>query len=254
MLLLLLLLSLASASVREALELHAQHTVLPIPMPSDAQLAELESGGVVKVRLPGSPGAPDGAMILAVSELSREALWLGSADSHGEEDRVTAHHLPLRGPEMFRWYGLVDLPRPFADRHFLIRTVINTALSAAQPGMWERAWNLEPSGQQTMRELVVSGTVAGVTPERFDASVYTPTNRGAWLMLDLDDGRTLFGYHAATSLGGDIPDAIVARYAFWGLDEIARTVFSRARAITSHYRAGHAPVRGGAGEPVPFYP
>ena len=38
---------------------------------------------------------------------------------------------------------------------------------------------------------------------------------GAWLFLDLDDGRTLFGYHASSSLGGEIPDAVVARYAFW---------------------------------------
>ena len=222
-------------------------------MPSASELARLASGEVVKKLIPGKPGAPDGGMVLKTTELSRQALWLGSADSHGEERRLVAHHMPLQGDEMLRWYGLVDLPRPFADRHFLIRTIINTGLSSAEPTMWERTWSLEPGGEATMRGEVARGAVPGVTVERFDAALFTPANSGGWLFLDLPDGRTLFGYHGVTSMGGEIPDGLASRYAFWGLDEIVRTVFERAAQIESHYVAGHEPIRGGDGRVLPYY-
>lgn len=245
--------ALAGSPVEDALKRHRELSADPFPMPSAAQLARLEAGELLKVRLPGEPGAPVGAMVLKVTTLSREAVWLGTADSHGEEDRVTAHHMPLHGDEMFRWYGMVDLPRPFSDRHFFIRTVINTKMSTAEPGMWERTWTLEPGGEATMRAEVARGAVSGVDVERFDAAVYTPANNGGWLVLTLSDGRTLFGYHAVTSLGGDIPDGLVSRYAFWGLDEIARTVFERARTIEQHYTGDHPAIRGGDGAPMPRY-
>lgn len=252
--LVLALLTVASADPIEDAILRLQElSPDPIPMPSVSQRSRLFSGEVVKMRIPGKPGAPDGAMVLRATELSREALWLGSADSHGEERRLVAHHLPLRGDEMLRWYGLVDLPRPFADRHFLIRTVINTRLSSAEPTMWERTWSLEPDGEATMRAEVVRGAVTGVTVDGFDAALFTPSNSGGWLFLGLPDGRTLFGYHAVTSMGGDIPDGLVSRYAFWGLDEIVRTVFERASHIESHYTAGHKPIRGGDGRVLPYY-
>jgi hypothetical protein len=246
--------TLAGEPIIETMKSYLEHASLPIPLPTPAQLEKLNAGEVAKVRISGGPGASDGAMVLRVTELSRQALWLGSADSHGEETNLIDHHLPKRGDEMFRWYGLVDLPRPFADRHFLIRTIVNTALPAALPGMWERSWSLEPGGQETMRGLVAAGQVDGVSTEMFDAAIYTPTNHGAWLFLELPDGRTLFGYHAATSLGGEIPDGMVTRYVFWGLDEIVRTVFMRAKEIESHYRDGHPTITGGDGRPIPLFP
>ena len=245
--------ALSASPVEDAIRTLQQHSPDPIPMPNANQLADLAQGTPVKMRIPGKPGAPDGAMILVVSELSRQALWLGSADSHGEEQRLIAHDMPLQGNEMFRWYGLVDLPRPFADRHFLIKTVINTRLAAQEAGMWERTWTLEPNGEATMRAEVVRGAVAGVGVEQFDAALFTPANSGGWLVLDLPDGRTLFGYHAVTSLGGDIPDGLVSRYAFWGLDEVLRTVFERAAAIEQHYTGDHPLILGGDGRLVPHY-
>ena len=255
--LLTLLLSAAHAEpemIRETFQTYLRYASLPVPTPSASQLAKLDAGEVVKMEISGGESAPDGAMVLVVSSLSRVALWLGSADSHGDEPHIIAHHLPLQGGEMFRWYGLVDLPRPFSDRHFLIRTVINRRLPAAQPGMWERAWDLEAGGRETMRAVVAQGGVQGLSLETFDAAIYTPSNRGAWLFLDLPDGRTLFGYHAVSSLGGEIPDGLVTRYVFWGLDEVVKSVVERAQKVAQHYRGSHAPILGGDGQPIPRFP
>jgi hypothetical protein len=83
--------------------------------------------------------------------------------------------------------------------------------------------------------------------------VAVPVNFGAWIFIDLPDGRTLFGYHCATSLGGEIPDRMVTRYVFWGLEGLIARIIKSAQAMPTHYGAEHASMRGGDGQPIPKY-
>ncbi len=228
-----------------------------VPLPGPSQRQKLLAGKMVKMRLPAAEGAPVGAMALVVSPLSKEEIWLGTADDahFGSQDDLIIHHLPLRGNEMFRWYGFVDLPRPLSDRHFLIQTTVNRALESKTGGrMWSRHWTLEPGGEATARSLVATGAVAGVDTERFDDAVWVPQNHGAWIFVDLPDGRTLFGYYTAASLGGNFPDSMVNRYVYWGLERVMEEVLDHAAKAKSHYRGGHAPIMGGNGAPVPRFP
>ncbi len=242
-----------SAAVRAVILDYTPHASHPIPALSDAQVGRLLDGRVVKMRLPSEGQAPDGAMAMVITDLPRADLWLGSMDAEhfGTDSSLISHHLPLRGGELFRWYGYVDLPPPVTDRHFLIQTTINHALPRQDPGMWERSWGLEAGFVETMRPSVAAGEVAGLSPETFETAIAVPVNFGAWIFLDLPDGRTLFGYHCASSLGGEIPDALVTRYVFWGLDRLVARVLESASEMPAHYTAGHAPLIGGDGAPIP---
>jgi hypothetical protein len=155
---------------------------------------------------------------------------------------------------MFRWYGMVNLPKPFTDRHFLIRTTVNSAMARATDGQcWERTWVLEDDGLDTMRPLVEAGKVKGLTRKRFDEAIYVPINVGGWLALRLPGDRTLFGYHASSSAGGDIPDKAVNRLVFWGLGRLMGDVTDHAANMRTHYTSSHAPIKSGDGGMVPAY-
>lgn len=244
------------ARLKHILEEWQRHTALAVPLPGRAERKTLLDGKLLKTRLPPRQDAPDGAMFMVVTESSAVDLWLGSADGDhlGDGDsELVSFDLPKRGDEMFRWYGFVDLPMPFSDRHFLIRTRINPALSQSTGGrIWERTWTLERDGAETMRPRVARGEVAGVPLERFEAAIYVPANIGGWMTADLGDGRGLLAYHASTSLGGDIPDRLVNRTVYWTLGRIAESVKGLAARMPTHYSAGHPPILGGDGTVVPL--
>ncbi len=244
-----------TAALRDVIKTYRAHAALPLPALSDAQLERLDAGKVVKLRTPPQEQVPVGAMALVLSEQSRADLWLGSLDpDQPYPDDFLSHDLPVAGEELQRWYGFIELPSPFADRHFAVRTTINTALAAATGGtMWERHWVLDREAQAEMRLKVLAGEVEGLDLELFDKAIYLPANRGTWLFVDVPDGRVLFGYQTASALGGEIPDRLVTRYLFWGLDEIVDGVVERAEAMRAHYTGSHPLLAGGDGSLMPVY-
>ncbi len=248
--------TLSCGNLVAALTEYRAHAPFAIPLPSASQCKTLLAGKVLKMRIPNDVGGPVGALAMVVSPLSKEELWLGSADGEhsGEQAELITHDLPLRPGQMFRWYGFVDLPRPLSDRHFLIHTTINQAVEQATEGrVWSRHWRLEDDGKATMAPIVASGAVKGLDVEVFKEAVYLPLNYGAWLFVDLPDGRTLFAYHTAMSLGGDFPDGLVNRYTYFGLDRLTELVLAQAATARGHYRGTHALIMGGNGKPVPRY-
>jgi len=251
--------ALTDADLMRTIALWRKHSKLPIPMPSLKERAILLSGKLLKSWLPPRGNAPVGAMGMVVSDLPRDHLWLGSADGEhmsdeGEEAKLIAHHLPRTGDEMFRWYGFVDLPSPFADRHFLIRTTVNTQLARnTDDRCWERTWALETDGVATMRPIVEAGQVEGLTLSRFDRAIFVPANLGGWASMKLPNGQTLFCYHASSSLGGEIPDKLVNRVVMLTLGNIVNEVVRHAGQMGTHYTAGHPPIQSGRGGTVPLY-
>lgn len=239
------------ATLRE----YQRFAVHKLPMPGPQRRKKLLDGELVKMRLPADPGEPIGAVAMVVSPLSKEELWIASADDDTEAaPEVTSVHLPTTGDEMFRWYGLIDVPKPFADRHFLIHTSVNRPLAEGTGGrMWGRHWDDVPGGYDIMASKVAAGTAPGVTPERFDDAVWVPVNQGAWFFLELPDGRTLFGYQATASFGGNVPDGLVNKVIYWGLGRLMDDLLKDAAAVRSHYTGAHPPLTGGTLEPIPRY-
>ena len=241
--------------VAAAFATYQPYASLPIPAPTASVIQKLEQGKIVKRRFDGGDAATTGAMGMALLDIPRRDLWLGSMDDDFTvHDGLLSYKLPPVGDELFRWYGHVDLPAPFSDRHFIIRTTLNRALPAATDNtMWERAWSVEPDGDALMRPIVAAGGVAGLDQERFDRAVYTPTNQGARIFLDVAEDRALFIYHCTSQLGGNIPDGPVTRYVFWGIEGIMQTVIDQARQMPTHYRGGHRQWPGGDGRTLPLY-
>ena len=243
------------AEVSAAWEAYRAEATLPVPALTDKQLEALDAGENVKLRLPKADDAPVGVMVLATIDLPKQDLWLSSLDDDEiDQDDFIMHQLPVLGSELQRWYGFMDIPAPFEDRHFVVRTTINEGISERSGGaMWERWWVLDPSGKEPTRADVAAGQVSGLDLATFDAAIFLPSNQGAWIFVDLPGGRTLFGYHTAAALGGAIPDSLVTAYLFRGLDEIVAGTTTRARRMHTHYASGHAPLAGGAGQPISRY-
>lgn len=251
--------TLTDPDLMRALGAWIKHSNLPVPMLSIKERALLLEGKMLKKWLPPRPSAPVGAMGMIITEQSQAAMWLSSADGkhmdgETEEGKLTSYHLPKTGNEMFRWYGFIDLPAPFADRHFLIRTSVNPRAAAETDGqVWERTWSLEADGMETVRPLVEAGAIEGLTKERFEAAIYVPGNLGGWVSIQLPDGRTLFSYQASSSVGGDIPDKLVNRMVMMNLGKLMTQVDNFAKTMPTHYVSGHAPIQSGAGGHVPFF-
>jgi hypothetical protein len=245
----------APADIQDALKRQAAASKHPIPTLSASNQQKLDAGEMVKVRLAGADGGALGALGLVVTDIGRNDLWMGSMDVHTKPPSdMDLHPLQPLGAELYRWYGFVDLPEPFDDRHFLIRTSIDTRLSQTNSdGVWERTWALEGGWPETARAMVDQGKFSGLDVALFDAAIETPMNQGAWTVLSLNDGRSLVAYQVATTLGGEIPDGLLNRYLFWTLEGVLKDVVAAARGMSSHYVAGHEPLIGGDGKPITPY-
>jgi hypothetical protein len=238
------------AAIVKALEEYLQGSRSPFPMPPAHERARLLEGKVLKERIKAQEG--DLAVGMIVSTEPLRSLWLGSLDPHFDNVKnVRTYMFPPPPDAVTRWYGLVDLPRPFNDRHFLITTVLNTAVAHASGGkIWERTWNLEADGVATMAPIVAQGKVEGVDAPTFERAIYTPLNHGSWFFVQLDATHVLMGYSCATVIGGDIPDGLVTQHVLAGLDELLSKVVSRAREIGQHYKGNHPVLVGGDGVPI----
>jgi hypothetical protein len=239
------------ATIVKALEEYLQASRSPFPMPPEHERARLLEGKVLKERIKDAKG--DLAVGMILSEEPLRDLWLGSLDPHFDNVKNVRSYLFTPPPDaVTRWYGLVDLPFPFNDRHFLITTVLNKAMAEATAGrIWERTWNVDPDGVAVMEPIVAAGKVEGVDSHTFARAIYTPVNHGSWFLVQLDATRVLLGYSCATVIGGDIPDGLVTQHVLAGLDELLTKVVSRAGTIAEHYKTGHDLLVGGDGIPIP---
>ncbi|HCH63886.1 MAG TPA: hypothetical protein DFR83_13855 [Deltaproteobacteria bacterium] len=235
------------------------NAALPVPMLTQKERAQLLEGKIMKRWLGPRGGAPVGALVMVISDFSQAEIWLGSAEGHhikgdSVESKHIVYNLPKTGNEMFYWYGHLRMPMPFTNRHFVLRTMVNKSLVDATGGTcWERTWKLQEDGLAVVRPLVEAGKIPDLTVAQFDKAIYLPANLGGWLALQLPNGQTLFGYHASSSLGGEIPDKLVNRYVMLTLGDIVDEVLQGARMMRTHYVSGHEPIQSGSGAPVPYF-
>jgi len=246
------------AEVAAALQEFNRHGHFKLPALSSKQRARLLAGDVVKI----IDEAPDGsgssrAVGIMVTDLPRDAMWVSCQDLHFVMNS-TVHELriDLTPPDKATWYGLIDLPRPFTDRHWVVDVWNNHALASATQGRaWEHPWSLKPGGVAQARTKVEAGKVPHTTLSMWENAIETPTNLGAWVALELPDGGSVFAYNAATRVAGNIPENLMLQYVKSTLDATLRGIEARARAtIPSHYIAGHTVVIGGDGQPVKPWP
>jgi len=191
-----------------------------------------------------------------MSEHSQAALWVASLDPHltVDPDLIEKKLAEHNGREI--WYGYYKLPYPFSDRHWVIESWNNLALAKATNGAsWEHAWQLAPGQESTVFSAVREGAVEGVDAAAVDSAVKTPHNHGAWLVIRLENGKSLLGYHATSTVGGSVPDWIVLQLVHGKLDALLKRVNDRCTTVVpEHYDAAHPHLEGGDGVPLTWRP
>ncbi len=248
----------SEAEVTAALAEFNREAHYALPTLSAAQRKRLMAGDVVKI----VDTAPDGsgsrrAMGVILTDVSRDAMWLSCQDLHFVQNS-SVHEIRLESPspDKVRWYGLVDLPRPFSDRHYVVDVWNNRNLAEKTAGRaWEHPWTLVPGGVAAVRSAVEAGKVPKTDLDMWEAAIETPTNMGAWVAIALPDGSSIFAYHAATRVGGNIPEGMMLQYVKATLDDTLRAIEKRAlHTIPAHYSGDHPPVEGGDRRAVAHFP
>ncbi len=243
----------AQVRLQEALAAFNASARFPLPALTQSQAERLAEGKVVKIReVPGSGDDPQRAIGLLRTALPKEALWLSARDVHFTAvDELIEVQLTPHAQWPAVWYQLLDMPRPFSDRHWVVDVTDTHTLATATEGRaWEHAWVLSEEGPRIAAGAVGAGRVPGVDSGRAAAAIYTPVNHGAWLVIDLGDGTSLLGYHVTSVIGGRIPDKLVAEYTLLTLGKLLKGVVERVPKVVAHYTEAHVPIEGGDGLPL----
>ncbi|MBJ95417.1 MAG: hypothetical protein CMP23_13220 [Rickettsiales bacterium] len=226
----------------------------PLPELSERQLQRLARGKILRIRdSVSSPEGPQRITGLLLCEAPFEDLWVAFRDTHLTSLPVlTEYRLSEDGEWPSRWYQFFHMPGPFADRHWVIAVDDNIPLARSSGNrLWEHYWSLLKGGLTEGLDRVAAGRVPRVLPQMAKEAIRPGTNEGAWLLIRLNDGRSVLGYTVRASIGGRVPDRLVSTYSMMTLAKLLRGVAATARRVPEHYDAQHSRIRGGGGEPVP---
>ncbi|MDP6931860.1 MAG: hypothetical protein QGG40_03050 [Myxococcota bacterium] len=229
------------------------HAVLPLPELTREQVEDLRSGDVIRVL--DDPGSgPKRATGLVLVPIERRRLWVAAQDLHYlQDERLTEYFLGWLPPAGKRWYGLIDLPRPFSDRHWVVDVHDNHALANSTGNQsWEHHWAGTENPQALSLSLARTGEL-GLDLDTYEDAVWMGSNRGAWLAIALDENHTVLGYHAQIELAGWVPPAGYLAWVRAGLDDLLLGVVERSAQVDSHYTQGHDPIVGANGETLPTW-
>lgn len=192
---------------------------------------------------------------LTRTSLDRGAIWLSTQDEHFAGKDAIETDLGIQ-PHRATWYGMLDVPKPFSDRHWVIDVWDNMAIAAAtNDQFWEHPWKKNETGLAEVRKRVAQGGVAGLSLETFDKAVELPINEGSLVFLRTENGDTIYIYQVVSDVGGGIPTRLVAAWVRKQMGSHIRGVLALAEhEVPGHYRASHAAVLGGGESTIPFFP
>ena len=205
-------------AVQRFFESYARHDYRYLSEISGAQLDELVAGRVIVKVLDAPDDSVDtsriGVIGLKIVEAPRLLVWLAlTTDSEELDGRLTRAVLDEGPAGSIVRYQHIDLPWPIRDRHWVIRVENNIDIADASSGLvWERRWELHAHGKKLIDSAHANGTIVGLTRRSLDRSVYLPTNRGSWTLVDLGNGTTLVSAYADVKLGGLFPDGLVRSF------------------------------------------
>lgn len=227
---------------------------LAIPIPGEKSLARLIDGRVVNHRQsvpnPNDPEASEiyrvvGYIVVPQPRLLVWAATLATTTQHAS--RLTEIPIQFDDAGGALWYQYVDLPWPFADRHWMIQTEKRIGLARnTDQAVWEHSWSLAEDGLNRSLRLVASGKAGDIETAAAARAVYLPANRGGWIMRRMDPSSTLVMVHATAELGGRLPDGWVARYVKGQLNHVLGRLEGRSRAIAAQFDES-GPLFSGAG-------
>jgi hypothetical protein len=244
-----------SSDIQAAVERFNTEAAFPVPIPAEEELELLLGGDVVKFIGSTDTAAPGRrATGMKLVELPMWQVWIGCQDMHFvQQKQTTEARLRVNPDGSAIWYGYIELPWPMSDRHWLVEVWDNHSLASRTGNQaWEHHWKLLEVWEEEVRTYIAGDGLPGISLEMLDQAIYTPRNEGAWFFMSIGS-HTLYGYHAATVVGGDIPEALFTQVVYSGLDSLLKELEIRADTVVpSHYVHGHPVLAGGDGEDIPL--
>jgi len=195
----------------------------PVPLPAAGSYGRAAAGEIVTGLVQGAPGEPHRAWAVAVLDVPVDSLWAAVNDELGFADEAWGG----RG-----WVvdgqacadgraSLVTLPVPILpDRWWVVRYRQNPTLERRSDGtLRELSWREEPDGLG----WATPGQRAAVEGGREVA-----ISRGAWLLIALDEQRTLVEYQLQSDAGGSLPQTAAAAFCASAIRNTLRAMEARA--------------------------
>ena len=144
----------SSQEIVLAIEQFNAHSHFDLPQLSNAQVQSLLNGETLSIiDQQGGENEPRRAVGIRLSSQPKEKLWLSCQDVHFVQQSSTKElRVSLRPPDSADWYGYLDMPWPFSDRHWLVKVWNNHALANNTNN---QAWSIHGTSFQTeMRSFV----------------------------------------------------------------------------------------------------
>ncbi len=241
--------------IRTALHRFNADAAFPLPILTDENLANLRKGELVRIidHPDQNPNAPKRATGLMLIPQNRDLLWLACQDAdYALTTGVLEREIGGTYEKGILWYGYLKLPAPFKARQWVVSVHDNLQLAERSSGeAWEHYWRNIETPASAARPFVAKGDMKGLPMTDFEAGIWTPDNSGAWVAIKFGEDQTLFGYHAQTTLGGNIPSSLILAWAKAGLDDVLQGVIDRTAGVPGHYTGDHPPRVGGDGREIP---
>jgi hypothetical protein len=244
-------LALAIPGAIEFYNTHAQDSLVGL---SPGQLQSLLSGEVVVIRRKeGRHGGSDQVThrvfgYFVISQPMR-SVWLSGIDpEYAHNDTYTLQRYANDGKGGSTDYVYIHAPWPVKDRQTVVTARNELDLAKVSQGwIWAQSWDIAPDEKRIAKVLVSSGKHDAVTREMMEQAIWVPTNYGAYICFKLDENRTLLAWTVATSVGGWIPDELVAAFAATQVKAVLKQVAGRSSWIEAAYNKKDEVVYGGDG-------
>ena len=216
-----------------------------LPLPTAADWRQLADGAVITRRARTDEGGGNRVLAMRFIDQPPVMVWLAILDGRHADLPAEYSEWPLKvEPTAKTLYQHLDLPFPIADRHWIIAAQSNGELyTRSAKTAWERSWDLDPRGEAALADLPAS------VREAAGSSIWTPKNRGAWLLLAVGWG-TLATYQLETDIGGWLPDDLVTAFALSTLKSLVDKTAALADREAVHYNAAHFPIYAPDGTPI----
>ena len=241
--------------INQSIDLYNSHAVFSIPTLNTAQFSSLKMGEVITIVDQPSEDDPARAIGMLLSPVPAKQLWIACQDPHfSQQSATTEGRIALNADNSAEWYGLLDVPWPFSDRHWVVKVWNNTSMaSKTNNACWEHPWDLVLGGEKKAYPYLEKDKLANITKEMADEAVYTPVNKGAWAVIQVGE-QALMVYHATTVVGGNIPSDIVVKFVRSSLGDMLKGIEANAeKNILTHYTGDHFLILGGDGKNVPRF-
>lgn len=225
-----------------------------LPSLDPGQLQELREGHVVKL-MHRRADAIDRAVGFVLVPAPRAHAWLASQDPDGVvNDDVVEWEVAPPDAGLALWYGHLDMPWPFTDRQWVVRSGDNHALRhASSNACWEHHWDQDLSAVDQVRPR--AGLRRAITRDDLERSVWMPVNQGSWFFVEVDSNHAIVSFASSVSIGGWVPERTALAFAKGQLRNMLTGVRDRATSgLANHYVRDHEIMAGPDGAFIPLLP